>query len=153
MRGAGAWRVWRLRTKCEESGGSGPCPDVCSSHCRCLLVSKGRLGQGMAVRIGLVDSRVACYVCGCRYVFVNTDRDGWLHRGKRHAVVMKPSVERIDELEDLKEVRGMMQSQMTVGMVSELNGGSRADMSAICMLVDACSSICTGWRHMLHWDE
>jgi hypothetical protein len=60
-------------------------------------------------------SSYALLLLMCRYVFVNTDRDGWLHRGKRHAVVMKPSVERLDELEDLKEVQGMMSAQMTVG--------------------------------------
>lgn len=51
----------------------------------------------------------------CRYVFTNCDRDGWLSRGRRHAVVMKPLVERIDELQDLKEVQGILQTQMLVG--------------------------------------
>lgn len=49
-------------------------------------------------------------------MFTNGDRDGWVPRGRRHAVVLKPVVERLDELDDLREVQREMQAQLQVGV-------------------------------------
>lgn len=51
-------------------------------------------------------------ILGHRYVFNNAgNRDGWLKPGKRHGVVLKPSVERVDESEDLR----LVQQELQVG--------------------------------------
>lgn len=43
---------------------------------------------------------------------MNLERDGWLKKGKRHALVLKPRVERIDEGEDLVLVLREAQAQL-----------------------------------------
>lgn len=49
-------------------------------------------------------------ILGHRYVFNNAgNREGWLKPGKRHGVVLKPSVERVDESEDLRLVQQELQ--------------------------------------------
>lgn len=47
-------------------------------------------------------------------MFANGERDGWISRGRRCAVVLKPAAERIDELADLREVQREVASQLQV---------------------------------------
>ena len=42
-------------------------------------------------------------------MFLNTEREGWLPKGRRNSIVLKPTVQRIDDSEDLELVRGEMQ--------------------------------------------
>ncbi|GAX73665.1 hypothetical protein CEUSTIGMA_g1116.t1 [Chlamydomonas eustigma] len=49
---------------------------------------------------------------GTRYVFLNSDRDGWIKAGRKNCVVLKPIKERMDESEDLKLVQEELQAQL-----------------------------------------
>ena len=42
-------------------------------------------------------------------MFLNSDREGWVKAGKKHSVVLKPKVERVDESEDLMLVQRELQ--------------------------------------------
>ena len=44
-----------------------------------------------------------------RYIFLNIQRESWVKAGKKHSVVLKPMVERIDETEDLMLVQKELQ--------------------------------------------
>lgn len=48
----------------------------------------------------------------CRYMFANVARDGWIKKGAKHCVVLKPTVHRMDESEDLLEVINEYESQL-----------------------------------------
>ncbi len=50
-----------------------------------------------------------------RYVFLNSEDGGWIKAGKRHCVVLRPRVERVDESEDLL----MVQAELEVGHSSD----------------------------------
>jgi hypothetical protein len=47
-----------------------------------------------------------------RYIFANPSGDGWLKKGPKHCVVLKPTVHRIDESEDLLEVINEYENQL-----------------------------------------
>jgi len=49
---------------------------------------------------------------GIRYVFINSDRDGWIPKGKRNSVVLKPSIQKIDDSDDLMLVKREIEAQL-----------------------------------------
>ncbi|MEW5300911.1 MAG: hypothetical protein WDW36_003804 [Sanguina aurantia] len=77
-----------------------------------------------------IENRPKCI----RYVFVNLEREGWLRKGKRHALVLKPRVERIDEGEDLVLVLREAQAQLaqnTAALTEEDRRGLRGQIERI----------------------
>ena len=52
-----------------------------------------------------------CFV-PCSYTFRNPDPDCVLRKGRRHCLVLKPAVSRIDESEDLAEVAREYETQL-----------------------------------------
>lgn len=49
---------------------------------------------------------------GFRYLFANTDGEGWIPKGKQNVVIMKPMTIRIDDSEELQEVRKEYEVQL-----------------------------------------
>lgn len=65
---------------------------------------------------------------------MNLEREGWLKKGKRHALVLKPRVERIDEGEDLVLVLREAQAQLaqnTAALTEEDQRGLRGQIERI----------------------
>ncbi|KXZ49210.1 hypothetical protein GPECTOR_22g800 [Gonium pectorale] len=70
----------------------------------------------------VIDDRLK----GNRYVFRNTDPECVLRKGRRHCLVLKPEVSRIDESEDLAEVAREYETQLAANR--DLNEVDRAGL-------------------------
>lgn len=69
------------------------------------------LGSWCLERIEL-ESRLR----GLLYRFYNSERGGWITRGRKHAVVLRPAADRLGEAEELLQVRRRVLAALLPGL-------------------------------------